>query len=157
LTGTEPSASVDNCGVAAASITVTRKPDCNTARWERGTRANRTKRGPRWVDPRAAESVRPGCCKVIESGYRKQHKPKYGTWHGLYNADWRRYRALYLAEHPVCVDCEKAGRLTPATVVDHVNAHRGDTALFWDVGNPQALCIQCHDRKTAKETAGFGQ
>ena len=35
-------------------------------------------------------------------------------------------RAAYLARHPLCVPCEAAGRLEPATVVDHVVPHRGD-------------------------------
>ncbi|MBK9704528.1 MAG: HNH endonuclease [Betaproteobacteria bacterium] len=41
--------------------------------------------------------------------------------------------------------CEAAGRLTAASVVDHVVPHRGDQALFWDVGNWQPLCKPCHD------------
>jgi 5-methylcytosine-specific restriction protein A len=103
----------------------------------------------------------PGCCKVVGSGYCKEHKAKYersadsAAWHGLYNAEWRRYRLTYLAEHPLCVACPLY-RLTPATVVDHIQPHRGNRSLFWDAGNHQALCKQCHDRKTAKETAGFG-
>ena len=68
-----------------------------------------------------------------------------------YGARWRRARAAYLARHPFCVPCEAAGRLAPATVVDHVLPHRGDPALFWGEGNWQGLCKPCHDRKTARE------
>jgi 5-methylcytosine-specific restriction enzyme A len=107
------------------------------------------------MPPRARSlCLRPGCGRLVASGYCEQHRPKYGEWHGLYNAQWRRYRAAFLAEHPLCVACPLY-RLTPATVVDHIKPHRGNVDLFWDAGNHQALCKQCHDRKTAKETAGF--
>ena len=49
-----------------------------------------------------------------------------------YGPRWRRARAAYLARHPLCVPCQAAGRLVPATVVDHVVPHRGDQRLFWD-------------------------
>jgi 5-methylcytosine-specific restriction protein A len=47
--------------------------------------------------------------------------------------------------------CAAAGRLEPATVVDHVVPHRGDQELFWDEANWAALCTRCHDRKTVRE------
>lgn len=64
---------------------------------------------------------------------------------------WRKARAVYLREHPLCVECKRNGRLTPATVVDHVEPHQGDKHRFWDKANWQALCKRCHDRKTARE------
>jgi 5-methylcytosine-specific restriction protein A len=51
----------------------------------------------------------------------------------------------------LCVQCEAAGRLEPATVVDHVIPHHGDQALFWAEANWQGLCKRCHDAKTARE------
>ena len=65
-----------------------------------------------------------------------------------YDAMWRKARKAFLQAHPLCVECMKAGRLTPATVVDHVVPHRGDVKLFWDEGNWQALCKACHGKKT---------
>jgi 5-methylcytosine-specific restriction protein A len=47
--------------------------------------------------------------------------------------------------------CAAAGRLVPATVVDHVVPHRGNQRLFWDPANWAALCKPCHDAKTARE------
>ena len=58
---------------------------------------------------------------------------------------WRRARVAFLAEHPVCKLCLNVGKVTPATVVDHVTPHRGDTVLFWDKSNWQALCEPCHN------------
>ena len=56
-----------------------------------------------------------------------------------------------LLAHPLCVECESQGRITPATVVDHIVPHKGNLELFWDEGNLQTLCKQCHDSKTVKE------
>jgi 5-methylcytosine-specific restriction enzyme A len=68
-----------------------------------------------------------------------------------YDSRWRRARSLYLAEHPWCARCLDEGRLTPATVVDHVEPHRGDERLFWDQDQWQALCKQHHDAKTVRD------
>lgn len=65
-----------------------------------------------------------------------------------YDSRWRKARAAFLQRNPLCNECMKHGRLTPATVVDHVIPHRGDQKLFWDEDNWQALCKRCHDRKT---------
>ncbi|WP_278244315.1 HNH endonuclease [Caldisalinibacter kiritimatiensis] len=62
-----------------------------------------------------------------------------------------------LVKQPLCVECEKNGELTPATVVDHIVPHHGDEALFWNEDNLQSLCKLCHDRKTAKEDGRWGR
>jgi 5-methylcytosine-specific restriction enzyme A len=62
-----------------------------------------------------------------------------------YNARWQKARATYLRSHPLCVRCEAIGRVTEASVVDHITPHRGDSKLFWDKANWQALCKRCHD------------
>lgn len=64
-----------------------------------------------------------------------------------YGGRWAATRAGYLRSHPACVTCG-----APATVVDHVVAHRGDMARFWDRTNWQPLCRACHDRKTRRQT-----
>jgi 5-methylcytosine-specific restriction endonuclease McrA len=64
-----------------------------------------------------------------------------------YDGRWRKARLVYLAEHPLCVMCETDDRIEAATVVDHIQPHRGDQALFWDVANWQSLCRFCHDRR----------
>ena len=82
--------------------------------------------------------------------------PRAKTAERGYGARWQRYRKHYLADHPLCVYCKRQGRLTPATVVDHVTPHKGDQSLFWDAGNHQALCKQHHDSaKALEESRGF--
>ena len=68
-----------------------------------------------------------------------------------YGSRWRRARAAYLALHPLCAACSAAGRLEPATAVDHCEPHRGRPELFWDETNWQGLCKRCHDAKTVRE------
>ena len=65
-----------------------------------------------------------------------------------YDARWRRERKDFLERNPLCAECRRAGKLTPATVVDHIVPHRGDQRLFWDKTNWQPLCKDCHDKKT---------
>lgn len=43
------------------------------------------------------------------------------------------------------------GKYITATVVDHIQPHRGDEELMWNQNNWQALCKPCHDRKTWTE------
>lgn len=62
-----------------------------------------------------------------------------------YDARWRRARLAFLAEHPLCERCTKAGRTTAATVVNHRIPHKGDQALFWDEANWEATCKPHHD------------
>jgi 5-methylcytosine-specific restriction enzyme A len=59
------------------------------------------------------------------------------------SARWHRVRRLQLAEHPLCKFCAERGIVTPATICDHVEPHRGDINKFW-VGALQSLCLQCH-------------
>ena len=97
----------------------------------------------------------PGCPNLCDSGvYCRDHR-QYSTDHVRgsadargYNAEWRRARKAFLQKHPLCAECRKNGKLTPATVVDHIIPHRGDRKLFWDENNWQPLCKGCHDQKT---------
>jgi len=57
---------------------------------------------------------------------------------------------------PLCVECGKLGRLTIATVCDHIIPHKGDMGLFYDYGNLQGLCTHCHAVKTATDDGAFG-
>jgi 5-methylcytosine-specific restriction protein A len=74
-----------------------------------------------------------------------------------YTSKWQKARAAYLAQHPLCVFCERDGVLTPATVVDHVEPHRDDDEKFWDQDNWQSLCKSHHDStKQRQEMAERG-
>ncbi|ENZ1760041.1 TPA: HNH endonuclease signature motif containing protein [Pseudomonas aeruginosa] len=68
-----------------------------------------------------------------------------------YGYRWQQARARFLAKHPLCRSCSEAGDVVEATEVDHIIAHRGDQALFWDESNWQPLCKPCHSAKTQEE------
>lgn len=97
----------------------------------------------------------PGCPNLCESGvYCEEHaefssdRLRGGAYVRGYGAKWRKARTHYLQLHPLCAECKRNGKLTPATVIDHIVPHRGDMQLFWDEKNWQPLCKDCHDRKT---------
>lgn len=76
-----------------------------------------------------------------------------------YTYRWQKESKRFLAEHPLCQcpECDDGRkRVVAATVVDHIEPHRGDTEKFWDQTNWQAMSKPCHDAKTAREDGGFG-
>ena len=98
----------------------------------------------------------PGCPRLTGGQYCEFHaslhtRERRSAFERGYNHRWQMERKRFLANHPLCADCERAGKLVRATVVDHVQPHRGDKALFWDERNWQPLCKHCHNRKTRLE------
>lgn len=110
----------------------------------------------------------PGCSTLVVSGRCEKHKAKdqekvrrynrarYAEYQHLYGNEWKKARKAWLMEHPLCVECQKQGKVVPATVVDHIKPHKGDVGLFWDRGNWQSLCWSCNSRKAARDEGGFG-
>jgi len=74
-----------------------------------------------------------------------RHDTRASSTERGYDGRWRKARAGYLAKHPLCIMCERDGRLTEATVVDHIIPHRGDMVKFWDSSNWAPLCARCHN------------
>ncbi len=70
-----------------------------------------------------------------------------------YTARWDWLRAAFLRS-PLCVMWERDGRIVPATVVDHIVAHKGDQALMWSVDNLQPLCSTHHNSDKQREERG---
>lgn len=71
-----------------------------------------------------------------------------------YDAAWRRLRLRFLAEHPLCVMCERQGRTVAANIVDHVEAIAKAPHRRLDWANLQALCQPCHDSVKQREERG---
>lgn len=108
----------------------------------------------------------PRCPNLTTERYCDQHKretaKRYDKERGTaaqrgYDARWRKARAVFLRRNPLCVECQKEGKLVQATVVDHRIPHKGNYEKFWDENNWQALCKLCHDRKTVRDDGGFGR
>lgn len=108
--------------------------------------------------------AKPGCFAVAVKRSRcKDHQPKaMHNWTADYDktrpsrhergygSRWAKASKNYLKAHPLCTNCNAYERLRPATLVDHIEPHRGDKALFWDVSNWQGLCKACHAVKTGR-------
>jgi len=107
----------------------------------------------------------PSCYALLRSpGYCSEHRVAahrdYGRARrgfdselGFYQSPrWRAVRASFLREHPVCRACESLGCVVPAVVADHVQPLKQQGSRF-DWSNLQPLCVSCHNRKTARETA----
>ena len=67
---------------------------------------------------------------------------KHDHWYKL--ARWQHLRSHQLRIEPLCAFCLQRGVVTLATIVDHVEPHRGDVNRFW-LGKLQTLCKSCHD------------
>lgn len=104
----------------------------------------------------------PGCGALVDYGTRycpahqpdktaqkvyDQARPEAKFYH---SARWKRLRAWFLRRHPLCEMCLKDGRVTPSKVVDHIQ-EIADGGARYDTDNLQALCIACHNSKTAAE------
>lgn len=98
-----------------------------------------------------------GCVELTRDVYCDKHKPTDTrrdsvAWRYLYNTKrWKNMRAERLLISPFCVECERQGRRVRATDVDHINDHKGNRRLFYDVSNLQTLCHSCHSKKTMRE------
>ncbi|SDI40236.1 HNH endonuclease [Pseudomonas abietaniphila] len=68
-----------------------------------------------------------------------------------YGYKWQKAREGWLNAHPLCVYCQRDGRVTSATVVDHIVPHRGDMAIFWDRTKWMSLCASCHSSVKQRE------
>lgn len=78
------------------------------------------------------------------------------AWKHLYKtARWGRLRSAQLSLQPLCEFCLRTETVTAAEVVDHIQAHKGDTALFHDASNLQSLCKHHHD--SAKQSMERGR
>lgn len=106
--------------------------------------------------------ARPGCGKRAERGstceaHRVASVQAYERHRGTapergYTARWAKYSRQYRREHPLCVHCKARGEVTPSAHVDHIEPVTGaDDPKFFDPTNLQALCVACHNAKTAKE------
>lgn len=99
-------------------------------------------------------SVRPQVASLpnrLKSTYALKQAPEsYGQGRG--GRPWRRLRDRVISRDAgLCQPCERAGRISLATEVDHIipQAEGGKD----DVDNLQAICIDCHKAKTQEEAA----
>ena len=67
-----------------------------------------------------------------------------------YDSRWERLRAQAMRRDMyLCQPCKRAGRVTPASAVDHIMPKAKGGAD--DLANLQSICGPCHDDKTAAD------
>ena len=73
-----------------------------------------------------------------------------------HTAAWLRLRRVQLAAYPLCKRCAQLGETVAASVVHHVQAHKGDWSAFVN-GELESLCRACHDSSAqSEERKGHG-
>lgn len=72
----------------------------------------------------------------------------------IYDRNWQKVREIRLKVEPLCRFCQKMGKITEATTVDHIIPVRKDPSLRLDLENTQSLCESCHDSIKQRMEAG---
>lgn len=86
-------------------------------------------------------------CQITRDRARKAKSDQYrpNARQRGYSTKWDKARAGFLLKHPMCSCGAKA------VLVDHIRPHRGDSNLFWQRENWQALCVRCHSSRKQSE------
>lgn len=68
---------------------------------------------------------------------------------------WRKLREYYMREHPLCEECLKKGKVTPAEDIHHIQSPFKHGQINWnllvDDNNLMALCKECHGNIHAEQ------
>ena len=105
--------------------------------------------------PNLAESGEKYCkgCKAKGYSEHKEYKARRTDKkeQAIYkSARWKAVRGIRLRLNPLCLMCEKEGRITLAQMVDHIRPIKQGGAVY-DLDNLQSLCFRHHNIKTASE------
>jgi 5-methylcytosine-specific restriction protein A len=83
------------------------------------------------------------CEEHLKERNRQQDKNRGTSTERGYGYGWRKLREWYLTEHPLCVECERAGVVSAATLIHHIDR---DTSNNQE-SNLKALCADCHQQQ----------
>lgn len=83
----------------------------------------------------------------------KPHEEAKAIRAKIYNSTrWRKIRTLHLQANPLCEECKRQGRITPAEEVHHIvsfmsvqPAKRIEVA--YDLSNLESICKVCHQKE----------
>lgn len=79
---------------------------------------------------------------------------------GFYNkSKWKQVRKYILDNEPLCRECLKNGKITPAVLVDHIKAVTPNSLQeeLFGLKNLQPLCTACHYNKTRLDNSKKNQ
>jgi len=99
--------------------------------------------------PTRAPTHRPHVGDQAQSGAAYDRKRGSAAARG-YDRKWLRFRAAYLAAHPLCADCQQIGRIEAATEVHHLERLRDRPDLRLVEANCRGLCKPHHSARTAR-------
>ncbi|PKM38669.1 MAG: HNH endonuclease [Firmicutes bacterium HGW-Firmicutes-9] len=102
----------------------------------------------------------PGCGKLTEGRYCDEHRQTAERQYNhclrdpdtnkRYGRAWKKLRARFLLQYPLCEHCRSEGRLSAAEEVHHIlPLANGSTN---DESNLMALCKSCHSKITIRST-----
>lgn len=99
------------------------------------------------ADGRCDEHKRKPFAELRTPEKRREYQQRQPESNSFYKGmAWRRLRDSVLARHPLCVECERQGRVTVATLVDHIVPYRERPDLGLERTNLRPLCHACHNR-----------
>jgi 5-methylcytosine-specific restriction protein A len=87
-------------------------------------------------------------CEVHELEKRADFDRKRGNRNDIYDYEWKKFRIVYIKEHPYCIQCGE-----PTYAVDHIVPLSKGGGKY-DLNNLQPLCLRCHSMKTTSEDGG---
>lgn len=101
----------------------------------------------------------PACPKLTDSRFCEEHARQENKRYEKYDRDpavrrrygraWKRIRDRHISLFPLCEECKKQGKLTPAEEVHHIiPLSRGGTHA---ANNLMSLCKSCHSEITARD------
>src|ERR1043165_7690819 len=99
--------------------------------------------------PRLCSRCRkPGCS--CQKQARQQSDRERGTAAERgYDYQWQQFRLRYLADHPLCEDCQAEGLIRPATDIHHEKKLSEHPEYKYDEEWLMPLCHECHAVRTA--------
>lgn len=122
-------------------------------------------------EPRCPNLTTGGRCEQHRKALQRADTARRGTAQERgYNYRWSQVSQQHLRAFPLCGmrasdayqdgwtgECAELGRVTKAEVTDHIRAHKGNKALFWDSRNRQSLCRSCNGKKAVMFEGAYGR
>lgn len=81
-------------------------------------------------------------------GQRADDRRFYSSTRWVKFREWFFVHSEYAEANAMCVECRKAGRVKPATQLDHIKPRKQYPELAYEPSNMQGLCGRCHNSKT---------
>ena len=95
-----------------------------------------------------------GCNKLTRNRFCEEHAAKerkeYDDTRATpaergYDSQWKKFRKIYVAAHPLCAMCEARGKLTRTEIVHHI-VPLEENGSKYDEDNLISICFNCHEK-----------